>query len=75
MNEVKGDVHVCAHRVAYSYWGIEGEITDELKERLEQEAEERAKSQINEDFVGGELNCIFDFGEGETEIRGWWKID
>lgn len=69
--EVKGTISVCAHRVQYSYEIESIDITDELKEVLEAEAESRAKAMIIEGYVQGELNCVW---EGETEIGGWWKI-
>jgi hypothetical protein len=69
----KGSVHVCAHHVKYSYWGEHAfELTDEIKARLETEAEDRAKAMITEGYVSGELNCLI--GDDE-EVRGWWEID
>jgi hypothetical protein len=72
MVEVTGTVDVCCHRVHYRCDIGRMKLTDELKETLEREAEERAKDQINEDCGSGELNCLW---KGEREIRGWWGID
>lgn len=69
---IEGKVSVCAHNVIYSY-EVEGiEITLGLQGALQREAEERAKTMINEGYVSGELNCIW---QGEHEVRGWWQID
>jgi hypothetical protein len=72
--EHKGMVHVCAHHVKFSYWhgwGDISELTDEIKQTLETEAEERAKAMIIEGYVSGELNCLI----GDNEVRGWWEIE
>jgi hypothetical protein len=62
-----GTVHVCAHEVSFWFKG-DKPITDELKERLTEEAEERSKSQIIEGYVQGELN----YEDEECSYTGWW---
>jgi len=65
-----GTVHVCAHYVPF-YYDLPREVTDEEKKFLINEAESRAKSQIVEDYIEGELNY-----ESETlSCRGWWHIE
>lgn len=68
---VDGIVEVCAHRV--SWWFRGGQpIGEELRARLEEEAESRAKYGINEGYVSGEL-CYDDSEYGE--YIGWWTIE
>lgn len=64
---------ICAHRVVIRYWDFDTELTDELKERLTEEGERRAKACITEGYVSGELNCLNP--ETEEEIYGWWEIE
>lgn len=72
----EGTVNVCAHYVKYRYWDFEAEPTDELRERLEEAAEDRAKELIIDGYHSGELNCLYVSDDGaEEEIRGWWEID
>lgn len=75
---VEGTVEVCCHVVDYRYETGDLEITADLKERLEAEAEERAKHCITEGCHSGELNCLYVNDEGEEtieeEVRGWWEI-
>lgn len=70
----EGSFNACAHRITFSYWGFKAELTPQLKKRLTDEAEERARYCIAEDFSSGELNCSHATGQDEEEIRGWWKI-
>lgn len=67
---IEDTIQVFAHTVAYRYWNIDVPITDETREALKEQAEERAKALIAEEFIEGELNCTI----GEREIRGWWEI-
>lgn len=73
----EGEVSVCAHRVSYSYRIGKRELTDQLRELLEEHAEERAKACIIEGYVEGELNCWVQGEEDEDgeEVRGWWQIE
>lgn len=72
----EGVVEVCCHRVPFWYDVTGYELTDELQERLTEEAEERAQASIIEGYRSGELNCYYVFpDETEGEIRGWWDID
>ena len=66
----EGTVNVCAHRVSYWYQG-DKPLSPQIIERLESEAEERAKSQIIEGYVQGELHYETD----EVSYTGWWRID
>lgn len=64
----------CGHTIScwYDDDGLEDdglELTEELSERLAEEAESRARALIPQDYVSGELNCLI----GDTEIRGWWR--
>lgn len=65
------ETEVCCHRILFWYDLITLKQTDELKERLTEEAESRAKACIVDGCRSGELNCLW---EGETEVRGWWEI-
>jgi recombinational DNA repair protein RecT len=72
MTEISGTVEVCCHRVVYTYDIGRLKFTDELKESLENAAEERAQEMIIDGCGSGELNTVWN---GEREIRGWWNID
>lgn len=52
----EGSVFVCAHRVPFFY-RIPGVLYNDIKQRLTQEAESRAKSQIIKGYVQG-VNSI-----------------
>jgi hypothetical protein len=67
-----GTAQVCLHRVAYTYDITGVRLTEEHYARLEEEAEERARHDINAECWSGELNCVLD---GEREVTGWWEID
>lgn len=70
-----GIVEVCCHRVSFSYWDFDAEQTEDLEQRLEEHAEERAKECIIDGCMAGELNCLYVDDEGnDEEIRGWWEI-
>ena len=60
---------VCCHTVSFWY-KAETEIPEELKENLDYEATEKAKSDINNECSSGELNY-----DNEISLTGWWKID
>ena len=67
----EGTAHVCAHRVSYFYRLPKFKrVTPVLKERMDQEAEERAKSQIIEGYVQGELN----YETENFQAQGWWSL-
>ncbi|MGA2063272.1 MAG: hypothetical protein ABSG67_22605 [Thermoguttaceae bacterium] len=65
-----GTVEVCRQSVSFWYDIEEIELTEECKEKMTEEAEERAKELITEEYWCGELNCGWD----DQEIRGWWQI-
>jgi hypothetical protein len=68
----EGVVHVCAHRVLFFYRLPKyTKVSVSLIGRLNDEAEERAKSQIIEGYVQGELN----YEDDKFQAGGWWKID
>jgi len=69
---IEGKSSICAHTVSWSYEVHDLEETEELRNRLEEEAESRAKEMIIIGNNCGELNCLW---MGEVEIRGWWQID
>ena len=72
--EFETTVEVCCHRVAVRYWDFTHKLTDDLKETLTNEGEERAKTCIIDGCSSGELNCYYVNGKREEEIRGWWEI-
>jgi hypothetical protein len=68
----EGLCNVCAHRVSFFYRIPRNtRLTDTLKERLNEEAEERARSQIFEDCIQGELN----YETEKFQATGWWEIE
>ena len=68
----EGTVHVCAHNVSFYYrLPPRKHVSQETLDRLNEEAEERAQSQITEGYVQGELN----YETEEFQARGWWKIE
>lgn len=70
--QLEGVLHVCAHRVAYRYWDFGSlRLTDEVKESLELQAEERAKECITEGYLAGQLCGHWD----DHEVFGWWEIE
>lgn len=68
-NSFEGTVEVLAHQVSFWFKG-QNEITDELKELLKEEAENRANYCINDGYTSGELN----YEDDEHSFRGWWEI-
>ena len=65
----EGEVLVCAHSVTF-YFDCGRKITDEEEALLDEEAENRAKICIIENYRQGELNY-----ESETlSCTGWWHI-
>lgn len=74
-----GKVEVLLHTVNFRFWGIDAPLTDELKQRLTKEAEERATTMIADGYREGELNHYYTWDGDrmlhEQEIRGWWEID
>ena len=73
---LEGVVEACAHRVEYRYFcGDMPPITwlqdEEFQTFLEDEAEQRIRDCIGQDYVSGELNTMY---QGQLEIRGWWEI-
>jgi hypothetical protein len=72
LNRYEGEIEVCAHRITYRYRDFEAELTAELKEDLENAAEERVKQSLIDNCVAGELNHLHT--PSDEEIRGWWEI-
>ncbi len=68
-------IEVCCHQVIVRYWDFTRELTDELKEALANEAEERAKACIVRGCQSGELQYLRVDDENEKEIRGYWEIE
>jgi hypothetical protein len=68
----EGTVHVCAHTVPF-YYRLPTRIhfPQETLDRLKEEAEDRAKSQIIEGYVEGELN----YETEKFQAGGWWRIE
>ena len=68
-------MEVCCHRVALRYWDFTSELTDGLREELENHGRS-AKECINNDCREGELNCLHvNEDDSDEEIRGWWEIE
>ena len=74
---IDGVIEVCCHRISY-WWDMDGveidpaEYSDEeVRERLQEEAESRAKTCLTDGCSSGELCCVI----GETELHGWWGIE
>jgi hypothetical protein len=56
------------------YFNIDNaEISDDLKSRLREEAEDKARNDIIAGCVAGEL-CFSDY-EGRTTYYGWWSFE
>lgn len=70
MRTFEDTLEACGHTIAFWYDIGKRELTDDLKERLTEEAEQRTRAMISEDYRSGELNCCFEDGE----VRGWWNI-
>ena len=72
IEQVTGECWVCCHRVTYRWWkGTAWKCPDELKARLEEAAEERAKACIVDGCGSGQL-----FYEDATiSLIGWWEIN
>ena len=66
----EGTVFVCAHRVTFFY-RIPSVVSTDIKNRLTEAAEKRAKEQIVEGCLQGELN----YENDEIQARGWWMIE
>lgn len=79
-----GEVEVLCHRIKFRYWDIPMDVTidDDLKERLKEEAAERASACIVEQGTqSGDLcyQVVVDSDETEDdsrefEVHGWWEI-
>lgn len=67
---ISGRLEACCHVIEWWYDVGRGKKPDDFEERLEQEAESRARCCIAQDCCSGELN----YCDGEKEWRGWWKI-
>ena len=74
---IEGEISVCAHNVSYWYNLEEGdpEETAEMREVLEEHAEERTREMIVQGYTSGELNCLYVIEQEDWEIRGGWKIE
>jgi hypothetical protein len=71
----EGEVQACLHNVSFYYDDFSAELTEELKELLTEEAEQRATKLIVEGYHSGELNCLYTSDDGsQEEIRGYWEI-
>jgi hypothetical protein len=64
-----GTGNTCCHKVSFWYYVDDIALSDELKEILTEEAQERAEQLIPEGYWQGELNG------SDQEIGGWWQID
>jgi len=68
----EGEVHVCAHRVPFYYRLPRRIHFDQHRlDCMKEAAEERAKSQIIEGYVEGELN----YETEKFQATGWWRIE
>jgi hypothetical protein len=78
----EGVVHVCAHRVLFFYRIPKyTRLSAAFIGRLNEEAEERAKSQIIEGYTQGELNYENGYFDRKNKVHvtfqawGWWGIE
>lgn len=72
--EYKGEIEVYCHRIKYNFWWDHRHLTTDtpgLREKLDTDAEERAKLSIEQGVVCGEINTDF----RDKDIRGYWEID
>jgi hypothetical protein len=73
----EGKFEACAHYIKFSYWW-DGwpNLTDELAERLLDEAERRVRELLAADYHSGELAYHHhDHATGkEDTLFGWWEI-
>jgi hypothetical protein len=75
-DDYTGQIEACGHIIDFIYNNVPINPESDLTAYLEQEAEERARKHIAEDYTQGELCCYFcDYKNRETEYRGWWKIN
>lgn len=68
--EYENRCRVCAHDVKFWFKGEEL-ITEEIENLMNEEAYDRAKQMIIEDYTSGELNLE----TVEYSFRGWWEIE
>lgn len=66
--EYIGKARICAHDVAYRFWG--DKIPEDIKSALDEEAEKRSHACITQNIVCGELN----YEDENVSLRGWWEI-
>ena len=76
-DQIEGIVEVCCHRVTWRYWTDEPlEFDEELRSRLADSAEDRAKECIIQGCGSGELNHNYYPPDGrEVYFRGWFEIE
>ena len=68
----EGTVQVCAHRVPFYYrLPARVRVSQEIKDSMTFEAEDRAKHLIFEGYVEGELN----YETEKFQATGWWRIE
>jgi len=76
-NIIEGKAEVCCHCISWWYDLDNLKLTDEIQERLAEEAEERAQHDLIEGCPTGGLNCLYhgDDAPGGVEICGGWQIE
>ena len=52
------------------YWDVDDDISYEIKEILEEEAERRIKQAMSEGFTSGDLSRCVD----DVEYHGYWEM-
>lgn len=74
--EFTGYVYTNCHRVSFR-WELDGhELTQEMDQRLREEAEDRAHHMICEGCCSGDLCAIYVTPDKqELEFWGWWEIE
>lgn len=74
---IEGKLTACAH---YINWWLatedEIELTDQVRESLENRVEERVRECIADDYHSGQLVETYPTGDTtEADFLGWWDID
>ena len=75
-NRCEGSLNVYTRNVSY-WWKLDQiELTGDMENVLEEDAENRAKEMISEGYFRGELCCNYVFPDGsDCCFWGWWEIE
>jgi hypothetical protein len=67
---IEGTLRACQHDIKWWFNVEDLEDTPKLRKQLEEEAEQRARACLKDDYAVGELCSVIN----EKEVRGWWNI-